>query len=220
MFFAALSVAEIVAILLAAAPVVGVLFAGANVLVSVFNERKRSQPIVVCNETHKRHFREGGRPGLAVGAYIKNEGTGPAFNVRFGVELNGIKYPYKLYPEDPDTGNVQRVLAPGEARPGGTAFEVVIPDFHVWVGKGDPDPGRVYWARYENAQGKTWETRNPGDRSARLDIHQVRWVGRVESGEENARQRIRSESIEAEKHFRMVRAGTRSAPSDAWAWRS
>jgi hypothetical protein len=27
---------------------------------------------------------------------------------------------------------------------------------------------------YENAEGQTWETRNPGDRSTRLDIRRIR----------------------------------------------
>lgn len=35
---------------------------------------------------------------------------------------------------------------------------------------GDRDAKRIYRARYENARGDTRETRNPGDRSARLDI--------------------------------------------------
>ena len=33
----------------------------------------------------------------------------------------------------------------------------------------DPDATAVFWARYENAQGKLWETRNPADRSSRLE---------------------------------------------------
>lgn len=44
------------------------------------------------------------------------------------------------------------------------------------AGDADPDPGRLYWARYENAYGKIWETVNPGERSARLNITGVRLV--------------------------------------------
>jgi hypothetical protein len=40
----------------------------------------------------------------------------------------------------------------------------------------DPDVSSMFWARYENAQGKLWETRNPGNRSGRLGIKRVRAV--------------------------------------------
>jgi hypothetical protein len=46
--------------------------------------------------------------------------------------------------------------------------------------QGGLDEGRIYWARFENSSGRLWETRNPGDRSADLDIHplnklRLRW---------------------------------------------
>jgi len=91
-------------------------------------------------------------------------------------------------------------VGPGERRPEkGSGFEVVIPDTLLSSGEGDPDPGRVYWARYENAQGKTWETRNPGDRSARLNVRRVRRLGRVERREEGAREQARRAGVEWEK---------------------
>jgi hypothetical protein len=34
------------------------------------------------------------------------------------------------------------------------------------TGSDELDDSRVYWARYENTIGKTWETHNPWDRSA------------------------------------------------------
>ncbi len=53
---------------------------------------------------------------------------------------------------------------------------MLIDSTSMWTGEGDPDPGRVYWARYENAQGQVWETPNPANRSDKLDIRRVRFV--------------------------------------------
>ncbi len=156
--------------------VVALLVGALNVWISVVNERRRTQPIVVAHEEHGRTFTD--KPDyFAVGGYITNESSGHAFNVRFGVELNGVRHCQKLRVEDPDSGNVQRVLRPVERRPTAGSWPVLIPQLLLLGTKGDPDPGRVYWARYENARTQTWETRNPADRSARLDIQRVRFVG-------------------------------------------
>ena len=104
---------------------------------------------------------------FAGGGYITDESLGHAFNLRFGVELNGVRYCQKLRLEDPDSGNGEhppnsRVVA----GPHTSAVALGI--------TGDPDPGRGYSARYENDRTQTWETRNPADRSGRLDIPRVR----------------------------------------------
>src|SRR3954447_3718706 len=65
------------------------------------NERRRTQPIVVAHEAHARRFREGREDGWAVGAYVTSEGGGSAFNVRFGVELKGVRWGFRLNSEDP-----------------------------------------------------------------------------------------------------------------------
>jgi hypothetical protein len=54
---------------------------------------------------------------------------------------------------------------------------------------GDLDAKRVYWARYENAQGETWETSNPGDRSSHLAIRRIKRVAREERRKRSARER-------------------------------
>jgi hypothetical protein len=54
--------------------------------------------------------------------------------------------------------------------------------------RGDLDAKRSYWAQYENAQRQTWETCNPGDRSAKLDIRRVRRPERVERREQRRRE--------------------------------
>ena len=154
-----------------------VVVAAVTAWIGVVNERKRTQPTVIAHEERGRHLADGSN--WVVDAYVTSEGGGAAFNVRFGVEFHGVRYPYRLQPDDPDGGNIQRGLAPGERRPARDAWPVLL-DSNQFVGvaveEGDPDPGRVYWARYENAQGKTWETRNPADRSAKLDIRRVRVV--------------------------------------------
>jgi hypothetical protein len=77
-------------------------------------------------------------------------------------------------------------LRPGERRPTGGSWPILTPQLSLLVDKGNPDPGRVYWARYENARNQTWETGNPRDRSARLDIRRVRW-GRLNEWREQRR---------------------------------
>ena len=165
-----------IALIVAATGVVALLVGALNVWISVANERKRTQPIIVAHEQHGRRFAD--KPDyFAVGGYITNESSGHAFNVRFGVELEGVRYPQKLQAQDPDAGNIQRVIRPDERRPTAGSWPILIPQLSLF-GSGtesDPDPGRVYWARYENVRKQTWETRNPWDRSARLDIRRVRF---------------------------------------------
>jgi hypothetical protein len=68
---------------------------------------------------------------------------------------------------------LQRVLGPGERRPPTGSWAILIDSLSMWgraaEAEGDLDAKRVYWARYENAQGQTWETRNPGDRSCQAE---------------------------------------------------
>jgi hypothetical protein len=153
-------------------------------------ERRRTQPVVIVHERRGRLLDSSGfgsdrRAWLAT-VWLENEGPGPAFNVRFGVEYDGIKVAHKMHEEDPDRGNRQRVLGAGKRLPPGTkVIPLRIASEAIWgvaarrVGKGrkgDMDQGRVYWCRYENAIGQTWETRNPGDRSADLQIRRVRFT--------------------------------------------
>lgn len=186
-----------------------------NVWISVANERKRTQPIVIAHEEHGRTFT--GKPDyFAVGGYITNESSGHAFNVRFGVELNGVHYCQRLRAEDPDSGNVQRVLRPGERRPTAGSWPVLIPQLSLLGTNGDPDPGRVYWARYENARTQTWETRNPADRSGRLDIRRVRFVGIRDRLEERRRTKAGERGADWERAaLAELRAGMTDVEKDA-----
>lgn len=145
---------------------------------ALWQERKRSQPIVLVHEDRERHFDTvSGASAWVVDAHIENVGSGPAFNVRFGVEFNGVRFPYRLTTEDPETGNRQSVVKPGDRIPSNGALPILITSGQMWgaamkslSSEGELDRGRMYWARFENSSGRLWETRNPGDRSADLDI--------------------------------------------------
>lgn len=164
---------------------VATLAALANLLITRANERRRTQPIVIAHEAGSRRFARSSEQGAAwvVDAYLTSEGGGPAFNVRFGVEFAGVRYPYRLDVKDPESGNLQRVVRTGERRPETGSWPILIPSLSIFgraldtTKAGRPvtlDKERVYWARYENAEGQTWETRNPGDRSTPLDIRRIK----------------------------------------------
>lgn len=211
-----LSFGQSLALAGAAIALSGLLVAVFNAWMAASNERKRAQPIVVAHEEHGRTFSND--PGhFAVGGYLTNEASGHAFNVRFGVEMNGVRYPQKLKVEDPGSGNVQRVLRPGERRPTGGSWPILISQLSLLGDEGDPDPGRAYWARYENARSQTWETLNPWDRSARLNIRRVRWVRLRERWEQRAREKAGERGGEWErKALAELRAGmTKEEREDA-----
>lgn len=173
---AALTPGDKIQIAVAAATGLAVVVGAITAWISIRNERKRTQPIVIAHEENGRRLLQPGAWG--VDAWLTNEGSGPAFNVRFGVEFHGVRFPYRLQPDDPGGGNVQRVIRSRERRPDGNSWPVLLNSAEIYgmaASHGDLDSGRIYWARYENTQGKTWETRNPADRSSKLDIKRV-WV--------------------------------------------
>jgi hypothetical protein len=194
LLLASLNTTQTISIAVGGIVTLGVLVAIFNVWTSFIHERRRTQPIAISHEYHGRRFTDKS-DYFAVGGYLTNEGGGPAFNVRFGVEFGGVRYPQKMYPDDPDAGNVQRVLRPGERRPYGDtkpdSWPILIPALAlIGTESGDElDRSRVYWARYENARGQTWETTNPWERSARLHIRRVRAVGLREKSEQRRRVR-------------------------------
>lgn len=150
----------------------GLLTAAVNIWLSVANERKRTQPIVMAHQLGVRRFSERTH-NFAVDVFLTNEGSGAAFNVRFGVEFHGIRIPYRYASEDHHAGSVYRVLGPGKRLPENASWVLEL-DPLLFAGRTEPDSTRMFWARYENAQGRLWETRNPGDRSKPLDIRRVR----------------------------------------------
>jgi hypothetical protein len=158
----------------AAAVVVAVLaFVGREIHASRI-ERKRTQPIVIAHERDSWTIASGGQ--WAAEVYLTNDGGGSAFNVRFGVEFRGVRFPYRWSSREPRGGSRTRVVRKDEA--GAAEREISrisIEPTELWGGSGlkQLHLERVYWCRYENATGATWETRNPADRSAHLQIRRV-----------------------------------------------
>jgi hypothetical protein len=189
----ALTASDKIQLAIAAVTGLATLIALGNVIVTFLIERRRGQPIVIAHEEGPRRFGRGSEgTWWAVDAYMTSEGAGPAFNVRFGVEFAGVRYPYRLHTDDPDSGNLQRVLPPGKRCPESGSWPILIDSLSMWGRAAESDEGeldakRVYWTRYENAQGQTWETRNPGDRSSKLDIRRIRRPGRLEQREQERR---------------------------------
>ena len=183
----------------AIAAVAAATFAAWQVLISIFNERKRTQPVVIAHDAGGRQFGDRGNPNTVLPTYLTNEGGGNAFNVRFGVDFEGVRYAWKFSDEDRDHGSYQRVVRVGARLPeNGSSFNIEIPWEKFAIGP-DTDERRVYWCRYENAYGKTWETRNPVDRSTGLDIRRVRFL----------RWRLRWEERRRRETAQRARAGLR-----------
>jgi hypothetical protein len=154
-----------------------VLVTALGVWSSLVSERRRTQPIVIAHAAGERRFAERGEiGGTVLDAYLTNEGGGTAFNVRFGVEYGGVRFPWKFAEADPDSGSRQRIVRAGERMPAaGSNFAIPVPWAAAMLGAGF-DETRVYWCRYENAFGRVWETRNPWQRAEDLDIRRVRFV--------------------------------------------
>lgn len=181
------------------AAVAAATFAAWQVLVSILNERKRTQPVVIAHDAGGRQFGDRGNPNTVLPTYLTNEGGGNAFNVRFGVDFDGVRYAWKFSSGDSDNGSYQRVVRVGTRLPDGVAsFNIEIPWEKFAIGR-DTDERRVYWCRYENAYGKTWETRNPVDRSSGLDIRRIRLL----------RWRLRREERRRRETAETARAGLR-----------
>jgi hypothetical protein len=150
------------------------LFASVQLWQSNLSERRRSQPVAVANGA--------GGPDLGhLYVFLTNHGTGTAFNVRCGVRLDGREFACG------GGRGLRFTLSPGERQPpeeqqfGLTVLEVNVPlDAYVRSPKGvGIYERRVYWARYENALGQTWETANPADPYADFTISHRSVLGRV-----------------------------------------
>lgn len=152
-----------------------VVVGGLAIWFSLLAERKRTQPIVLAHAAGERRFAEAGEiDGIVLDAYLTNEGDGAAFNVRFGVEYRSVRFPWKFAKEDPETGSRQSVVGPGVRLPEGrSTVPIPIPYEKARLGP-EADGYRIYWCRYENAFGQTWETRNPWQRGEHIDIRRIR----------------------------------------------
>lgn len=179
---------------LAAAPVVALLIGGAQAWLSARNERRRTQPVVICHERRSREF--SANPGAWVAqVWLSNEGGGNAFNARLGIRMHGTRIPWRGHEGSPDDfAGIRprlkgppsriRVIRSGERIPerSPNSIALFMASIEVWAiamprklcrRRGTIDDGRVYWCRYENAHGQTWETLNPADPTRDLRIRRV-----------------------------------------------
>lgn len=131
------------------------------------SERYRTQPIVVVYE-RVAPARHEGTTTLEVS--LANEGAGPAFNVRFGVSAGAAATSYDAHPAGLDgAGDVPRALGAGRTLPeGGGTYRLALATTDE-----EALAARVYWCRYENAFGDTWQTRNAWRVDDELEIVSV-----------------------------------------------
>ena len=101
------------------------------------------------------------------------------------------------------------MIASGESLPRPDAYRgaavlppecsIFVDSIDVWgLGRVDDD-ARAYWCVYENAHGETWETRNPADRAAQLQIRRIRFKRLRERQHERARTRVHEKATQVER---------------------
>jgi hypothetical protein len=171
-------------------PVGLLVIAAVSAWLSARNERRRTQPVVICNERASRTFsRDSVKWVTAV--YLTNEGGGPAFNVRLGLRMRALHFPWRCHRFPWRAERLEgrpsraRVIRADERFAKADPLSIYIDSVDLAVlavagmrrprRAGTIDDGRVYWCRYENAYGQTWETRNPHDPTADLRIRRVRF---------------------------------------------
>lgn len=130
--------------------------------------RSQLQPLVLAN-AHGPAYRGPHHPHLEAGQimfeyYLTNEGTGPALNIRHGVEIAGVEYEFGggMQFRTAKAGEFLPPLGPDASQPVPTTFLSVVLDERV-LQTGWDTIARTYWARFENVFGETFETYNPKD---------------------------------------------------------
>jgi hypothetical protein len=106
---------------------------------------------------------------MAVGYYLGNEGTGPAFNIEHGVQVGNKRFPWI---------GQYRTMRAGEQIPPmldsiGQPIQLVplyvgVP-LDEWTDKADV----VYWTRFENLLGERFEVRNYPDPNRPADFERL-----------------------------------------------
>jgi hypothetical protein len=143
-------------------------FALFQVVIAWRPERRREQPVVVAYQP-----KNGPRT-----VYLRNEGTGAAFNLTFGVVFGKERLPYPARSSAIDEeGDVSRALRPGHRLPKDDGhFAIELPS---GIGNADVEPS-AYWCRYHNAFRAYWETINPVAADAPFTIRRIPWWRRRE----------------------------------------
>jgi hypothetical protein len=164
------TIALVTAVIAAIAAAMSTCIAAWQSLLMKRSEQNRTQPIVVAYE-RDQPVRQG--TDLIFAVSLANEGAGPAFNVRFGIAFDHIEEPYLAQPAGAHGyGDVPRALGPGRTLPAEAhAYTLVVSNA---AEAADSLPNRVYWCRYENAFGESWETRNAWRPDEELHVRALR----------------------------------------------
>ena len=183
-------------------------------------DQRKARPVVICHEAQKRGMLSKGSRGLwAAKVYLTNESQASAFNIRFGIDIDGNHVHWKHDPDDADASRLN-VLRPNERYPDTAAIDLTIPDQLLWAIEGDPDERRSYWAHYQGPAGDWWFTSNPTGRSENLVIERI---GSLRWGAVSRRQRKLSGTLsrgaairtEAIRSLNEAAEENRAAPSEA-----
>jgi hypothetical protein len=105
---------------------------------------------------------------MAVRYYLRNEGTGPAFNVEHGVDVAGTPHTWE--------NRQWRTMRAGEAIPPiPDPIRQPVPDSPLVIGVRltEWDEAIIYWTRFENLLGERFEVRNPPDATRPAEFRRV-----------------------------------------------
>jgi len=105
------------------------------------------------------------------GVFMTNEGSGTGFNVRVGLRIDGTEWPLG------DDEGSRYTVAAGSREPRDDLLILGAPPMAYGRGvrRGKSTDNRtIFYARYENAFGKVWETLNPNDSLASFKVRRAR----------------------------------------------
>ena len=170
---------------LASVPVLGLLFTGYNAHLATRADNRRNQPVVLC---HLFRLSTPGpaAPGWRVLVAVENGGGGPAFNVRFGIEIRGRRFAYVDRDSPSRRPSRFRVVQPGhlesgDGKPAIYSIQVSSADVPL-KGTGESAWEEIVcWCTFDNSYGHTWQTLNAVDASRDLVLRRVRGEKRRES---------------------------------------
>jgi hypothetical protein len=156
-------------VLVALVPVIGLLVAVRQLRLATLAQLRAAQPVIVVHETS---YSISNRGDVEFRVYLENLGVSTAFNVRFGVSLDGTRYPFtaETTVEGDTSGEIgaRQVVPAGQRVPDDGSFVIRMGPMTAYAGR-KPGVGerRVYWATYENPHGETWEDHEPGGPESR-----------------------------------------------------
>ena len=165
-----LTFSGLASVALVASNVVVALIAAGQFFVYRRTEARRIQPVAIAH----RHGQPTQQGRFLV--YLTNDGTGAAFNVRFGILFRGVEYPNGAdYLDGSSRGHRHRVAAGGRLPELSDTIGLIVEvPMLVYQGHEAEVAHALFFARYEDAVGKVWETRNPVDPLADFEIRAVR----------------------------------------------